>query len=246
MVDLIFEYCAVIMLFIAVVSLYFSLVSRIFPKLWLTPSPEDSISDRGVKKCVFPNGRSVAYEPKLSIRKYIKQYALFSLDGVKYIKCDINEKIRSMSYELMIYDRKNKVVERLEISENIANIGYSSEVMLPSETSFVRLRLLEVNGVSFRKTEREVYAGKKVLRFLISVFLLTFVLGLFVNYLVVNISDVLLRYFQAVPEVDPLPMLLVIFTVSAFVAICLLFLNMSAPFKIVWEDKKHRKNRNER
>ena len=237
LVDVVFGYCSLAIALIAGIYLYMILISRILPKVLLSPVMGGALSDRGVKKSVFPGGRSIAYEPKLSARRYVSQYILFSENGFKYIKCKVNAKVTTLKYELVIYDRKNKAVERLEITQ-AANEGYTEAVILPPETSFVHMNLCEVNGTPVKEKEPEFYSGAGAFWFFIIVFVLNFVLGLIINYLVLEVSDILLGYFQCVKSVDPLPVLAVIAAASLFTALCALFFNLAKPRKFAWKAGK--------
>jgi hypothetical protein len=217
--------------------LYVLLVSQILPRRLLSPNIDIS-GDRGVRKCVFPGGRSVTYEPSPNIRKYINQYVLFSEGGEKYIKCKINEKITSIDYELIIYDRKNKPLETLRISEKIVKRGYTSCVMLPAETSYVRMEICGANDAEAKKIKTEFYKGKRVLAYAFISFALTLAEALFVNCVVIEVSDVLLGYFKCVPEVNALIPSVFTFALAAIIALWLTLVNLSKPCKILWGKRK--------
>lgn len=237
LVDVVFGYCSLAIALIAGIYLYMLLISRILPLVLLKPIVGGTLAERGVKKSVFPGGRSIAYEPKLSTRKYINQYVLFSENGFKYIKCRVNEKVTSLKYELVIYDRKNKAIDRLEITQG-ARDGCTDAVMLPPETSFVHLNLCEFNGTPIKEKDPELYSGAGVFWFFAIVLVLNFALGLVMNYIVVEVSDVLLGYFQCVKSVDPIPPLAVIACVSIFSAAAAVLFNIARPCKFVWKNEK--------
>ena len=85
---------------------------------------------------------------------------IYSENGAKYIKCKINKKVKSVKYELVIYDRKNNPIEILQINQTADESGYTSSVMLPNETSYVDLRLCAANNVAFKEEDIDVYDGK--------------------------------------------------------------------------------------
>ena len=242
MVDLIFGYCATAAILIAGIFIYAVLVSRILPGIFLSPLKGASLNDRGVRKCVFPGGRSVTYEPKLNIRRYISQYVLFAKDGRKYIRCKINDKVKSLKYELTIYDRKDKITDVLIVTETVGDEGLTADVALPPEASYVHFQLQEVNGVEIKEKDPVVYSGKNVFRFCALVFALTLVMGLFTNYVIVEVCDVILGYFKCVPEVNWLPPFLAILAVSALASLLIFSLNVVRPFKILKQNKNKREN----
>jgi hypothetical protein len=237
MVDLIFGYCATAAILIAGIGIYAVLVSRILPGFFLSPLKGRALSERGVRKCVFPGGRSVTYEPKLNIRKYINQYVLFAKDGRKYMKCKINDKVKSLKYEVVVFDRKDRATDAFEITETVGDDGFTAEVMLPAHTSYIHLQLCEVNGVELKEKDYEVYSRKNAVRFISCVFALTLAVGLAINYVIVEVCDVLLGYFKCVPEVNWLPTFLVMLVVSALASLWIFSLNVVRPFRILRADK---------
>lgn len=241
MVDVIFEYCAVALIFAASIGIYTVLVSRILPVIFLLPVRGDIPGDRGIRKCVFESGRSVTYEPKLGIRKYISQYVLFEKNGEKYIKCKVNEKIKSLKYELLMYNRKNKACGILEISENLETEGYTSEVMLPCEVSYAHLQLVSVNGNPIKEKENELYMCRNMVAFIASVFLLTFAEGMFIHSFIYEAFKLFLSFDRYVPYVNIVPALLASVAAAVLASVIILVLNVSAPFKLVWKKKANNK-----
>ena len=238
MIDMIFEYFALIVIFLLSMYLYVMLVARILPKIFLVPGLGAVKGDRGIKKSVFPGGRSVAYEPKLSIRKYISQYELFSENGEKYIKCKINEKIKSLKYDVVVYDRKNTPIGTVEISETVQGGGYTAEVMLPPETSFVHLRLRSVNDVPVAENEESEYYGSGVLAFFLIAFGLSFAEGAYLNYVVLKLFDLIFSFSASVTEFDASLPLVVAAAVGALFSALIIVVNVEKPCKIVWHKKK--------
>ena len=89
MLDDIFNYISIAIIFFMSFGIYFTVAVRIMPALLLKPMNLGVKHDRGIKKYVFPEGRSIAYEPSLYFRKYVSQYVLYSQNGNKFIKCKI-------------------------------------------------------------------------------------------------------------------------------------------------------------
>ena len=232
MVDVIFAYVSIAIALVAGIVLYILLISRVLPKILLSPLAGAALSDRGVKKSTFPGGRSIAYEPSLGSRIYVSQYVLYSENGDKYIKCKVNERVHSVKYDLTLYDRKNKAFDRIEVFQTAEN-GYTSAVMLPSDTSFVHMNICDVNETPIKEKEAEVYSMARALCFFATVFVLTFIFGLIINYVVVSVSDKLLGYFACVSHVDAFPMIAGIFGVSLLMAIFALIFNIAKPRKLV-------------
>ena len=240
-VDIIFGYCATAMIFITGIFLYMLLVSRILPRTLLSPIEPAVRGDRGVRKCVFPGGRSVAYEPRLAFRKYIREYVLFTRNGEKYIKCKLNEKVAALKFDLTIYDRKDRIIEKITVKETVEEECFSSEVMLPAETSYVHLQLRTVNGAEIENDETEVYGIGRAVFFCFSVFELTLAEGLFINYVIIEVCDKLLGYFLCVPNVNALLPFAVTVLVSVFATVLIFVFNVSTPCKFIWNKKNANK-----
>jgi hypothetical protein len=240
MVDVIFAYVSIAIALIAGIVLYILLISRVLPKILLSPLAGAALSDRGVKKSTFPGGRSIAYEPSLGSRIYVSQYVLYSENVDKYIKCKVNERVHSVKYDLTLYDRKNKAFDRIEVFQTAEN-GYTSAVMLPSDTSFVHMNICDVNETPVKEKEPEVYSMAKALCFFASVFALTFILGLIINCVVISVSDEFLGYFDCVSNIEAFPMIAGIFVISLLMAIFALMFNVSKPSKFVWKIEKSEK-----
>ena len=239
LVDVVFGYCAAAIILLASIGIYTLLVSRFLPKLLLSPVVGCNIHDRGIRKCIFPAGRGIVYEPKLTARRYINQYVLYSENGAKYIKCKTNKKIQSVKYELVVYDRKNTPIEILQISQTVEDGGYTSAVMLPYETAYVDFQLCAANNVEFKEKNVDIYDGKHALLFLLSVFALTISIALLANYVIVGFADMLLGYLKAVPSVDPVFPLLILLAISAVTSFLIFIIHVAKPCKFVWGARKN-------
>jgi hypothetical protein len=165
---------------------------------------------------------------------------LYSENGDKYIKCKVNERVHSVKYDLTLYDRKNKAFDRIEVFQTAEN-GYTSAVMLPSDTSFVHMNICDVNETPVKEKESEVYSMAKALCFFASIFALTFILGLIINCVVISVSDEFLGYFDCVSNIEAFPMIAGIFVISLLMAIFALMFNVSKPSKFVWKIEKSEK-----
>ena len=127
-------------------SVYVLLVSRVMPHFLFTPDHKKmKITDRGLKKYTFPEGRGVLYEPDMKYRRYINKYLLFEYKGKKYIKCRISDEVDSMRYEVALFDNKNRLIKVMEMAENIANRGETKSTLIPKNTSYASIVLKKVN-----------------------------------------------------------------------------------------------------
>ena len=142
---------SILLLFLMILAfiLYFILMGTVFPKLLKISCSVRESSDRGLKKYVYPTGRGIAYEPHPSIRKYIHRYILFTNDGYKYIQCKVDEAVVEANYTVVMFNRKNQVVDVLDVSEKNILKRETRAVMLHAETSYISLILNSVNNVNF-------------------------------------------------------------------------------------------------
>lgn len=164
MIENIVTICGYVLTALMSLVIYGYLVSFVIPHLcvkWKTPNKLRG--DRGIKKYVFPEGRSVVYEPELRVRRYMKQYALIYNNGGKFIRCRINERIRYIKYDVIVFGPDRRVIDVIEVSERITDIGYCKSVQLPEETSFVNVVIRRVDAMHESKEKAVSYSGKSLL-----------------------------------------------------------------------------------
>ena len=145
--------------------LYVFLTAHVYPKLFLKPYLNEGKGDRGLKKYRYRNGRAIVYEPSFKMRKYVKQYILSLNDGRKYIKCKLDERIKSIVYDVIAYDADGSVIDDILVSDCIERKGYSSAAELPGETSYVNIIVREVNGYKVDHEKVAIYSAAEVCAF---------------------------------------------------------------------------------
>ena len=129
------------------------LIAFVLPKLFLKNRYNiDEPYDRGLKKYKFADsGHGIVYEPALAVRKYIKQYVLVEQHGEKKIKCKIDPELKYLNYDIVLFDTQNSVFSILNAKDVIQEKGYTKEVVLPDETSYVSILLNQVDGCTFEQ-----------------------------------------------------------------------------------------------
>ena len=129
------------------------MIAFALPKLFLKNRYNiDEPYDRGLKKYKFADsGHGIVYEPALSVRKYIKQYILVEQYGEKKIKCKIDPNLKYLDYDIVLFDVQDKVFSILNSKDVICEKGYTREVVLPEETSYVTVLLNQADGCVFEK-----------------------------------------------------------------------------------------------
>ena len=133
-------------LFIVSIIVYFILMGTVLPKILRVRCSFKESLDRGLKKYTYPSGRGIVYEPHPSIRKYVHHYALFTNDGYKYIKCNLDESVRQLKYTVVMFDHRKKVIDVLDVEEKNISSGETAEVLIHQDTSYVAFVLDSVNG----------------------------------------------------------------------------------------------------
>lgn len=79
-------------------------------------------------------------------RKYIKRYALTKTNQDRFLVCNYNEDFESISYYIMVYDKKGKVLEVLEVNDT--NTSNTSRVLgLHRKCSDVNIYIRSVDNV---------------------------------------------------------------------------------------------------
>ena len=130
----------------------------LLPKLFLKEKYDYSVlPDRGLNAIDEEGGRSVVYEPDLSFIKYIKRYVLSERDGKKIIICKIDDSVRFLDYDIVLFDKNGNSFKVLNVKELVNEKGVTREVALPEKTVYVSVVLNAVNDVKFRnKASRKV------------------------------------------------------------------------------------------
>lgn len=161
-IDSIVVYISWIIIAITSLILYILAVSQWLPSLLMAKRRvSGKISDRGIKKYVFPEGRGVVYEPGRTSRGYMKKYMLLCYNGKKYLRCSFDEAVRSAYFELLIYDNQDRLIKTSDIYLHIGDTHYSEAILLPDDASYVTLTLFKINGVALPKNEDDVKWLKK-------------------------------------------------------------------------------------
>ncbi len=156
-VDSIVVYTSWIIIAIASLILYILAVSQWLPSLLIAKRRvSGKVSDRGIKKYVFSEGRSVVYEPGRTSRGYMKKYMLFCYKDKKYMRCLFDDAVRSAYFEMLVYNNQNKIIKIADVYIPVGETHYSESILLPDDAAYVNLTLFKINGVSLPKNEEDV------------------------------------------------------------------------------------------
>ena len=161
--------------YLVIILIYVFLIAKIIPKYCLKISGDSNYTlGRGLKKFVYPDGRAVVYEPHPSIRKYIEKYALFTLDGYKYVQFSMSQAVKNYTLKITMFDNQNRVIDTLEVSEYTVASRTPCPVKLHADTSYVAISLLDINRLPVAKSNGEQIQISGGLFYILYAFLATF------------------------------------------------------------------------
>ncbi len=134
-----------ITLLVVSMGLYLVTMGKVLPNMLLRaeflPVP---LSARGSRRCFVNGKRCVVYERSLSRRQYISHYLLIESEGCKLLKCKVTPLVRQMEYDVVLYNRYNRVFDIVHVRETLG-AAYTKLLRLPAETSYAEIRLRKVN-----------------------------------------------------------------------------------------------------
>ena len=156
------------------IILFYVLVQNVFPKFLNVRCSVGKSRSRGLQKYLYPEGRGVAYEPSVKFRKYIDRYILFTNDGYKYLKCRLVGDVKKIEYSVIMFNRKNNVIDVIEVTETTPFKGETGVVTLHHETSYVDIVVNSVNGDTVTRDKLLRLSIVGVLAYTVLVFLLSF------------------------------------------------------------------------
>lgn len=163
-----------VLMLLATLTAYALLISEVLPKHLLKLNFNVSkYLGRGLERFTYPDGRAVTYEPHPSVRKYVGKYALFTLDGYKYLQLRVDSGVNSYTAKVIMYDNKNAIIDMLTVTENLASATDSSPIRLHHRTSYVAIVLESVNKVDLKPESYLNMKVRDVVVYFIGVFFVT-------------------------------------------------------------------------
>ncbi len=149
--DMVINAVSTLVLIVLEIILFFILMRRVLPLILRVRYTIKGSGSRGLQKYIYPDGRGVAYEPHPSFRRYMDRYILFTNDGYKYIKCRICAEADNLEYSVVMFNRKNKVIDVIDVTEVNPFRSETAPVMLHHETAYVDVIVKSVNGEKITK-----------------------------------------------------------------------------------------------
>lgn len=137
-----------ILTILAVSVIYIYLVASVYP--WLTMHlswcKKKPYTERGLLRVRFPEGRGIVYQPDPRVRRYIPRYALFTVEGKKYIRLRVDQRVNYIRYDVVTFDRRGRLLDVLEVAERLASAGSTRAVRLPTATAYASVIPRRVDG----------------------------------------------------------------------------------------------------
>ncbi|MBQ8322334.1 MAG: hypothetical protein IJX91_00020 [Clostridia bacterium] len=149
-----------VVLLILTIGISVALAAFVLPQMYLRARHAiKEPTDRGIKKVLEKGGQSLVFQPVPKWRKYIKQYVLAERWGKKELMCKLDPELSYISYDVVLFNNRNKVFDVLTVKELIENKGYTKVLALPEETSYVSVVVNQADTNRFperfaTKTER--------------------------------------------------------------------------------------------
>ena len=156
-----------ILLAVASSAVFVITVSFILPKFLLQNKYKlKKLQDRGIGKFrTASDDRAMLYEPSISARKYVKQYLLTDKGGEKTLICKISPDIAYLEYDVVLFNGNHTVFRVINVRDVIEERGFTKEIELPAETSYVSLVLNAANDEKLDKSVNVKVSPLKVLAF---------------------------------------------------------------------------------
>ena len=176
-----------IILFVSII-LFILIAVVIIPKFLLKLSYVGlSPKDVGLKIINEKNGVSVLYDATDETGDYIDQYILSKRSGKKVLICRINDEIKTIDYDVVVYNKDNSINTVFNVYEKIKSKGYTRKIELPNFTSHVVILLNSVDDKKFYPGYKKGISGKRKAAYLIIESLLLFALLFVARYCVARI-----------------------------------------------------------
>lgn len=144
-----------ILLLLAVCGILVFLHMYVLPRYLLRFRNEFSEAPgRGLARVRDPRADSVVYEPDRRSRDYLSEYIISERGGKKYLICRIEDAIRFIGYDVLLFGRDGRFFRALRVQEKISSAGFTDEIELPAKTSYASVIVNCVDGVRMERKLR--------------------------------------------------------------------------------------------
>ena len=157
-----------ILLLIAIIIIFVAVHAVLLPKFFLKVRYDyKNIPDRGLKVVDEADGRSIVYEPEESIKQHINQYIVSERGGKKSFVCKIDEDIRFINFDIVLFNDKGVSFKVLNVKQIIKTKGYTEVIDLPEKTVYVTVVLNKVNDAPHKGNTAKHVVVKGVVFYLL-------------------------------------------------------------------------------
>ena len=179
---------------IASFTVFFAMLKVVLPKLFL--KIKYSVNDllgRGIKKLTYKDGRAVLYEPHPKFRKFINKYLLFTNEGYKYLICKVDQKVRYIRFNVVMFDNKHNAIDSISVSAYVNGSFETEPVLLHHNTSYVSISVDCVNNNEIYNENLQSIKLFNIALYSISVMILFFIELMFLSN---NVLSQIFLYFK--------------------------------------------------
>ena len=172
------------------IIMYMILLSRVLARHALPISYQTSgILGRGLHRFKYPEGRAVLYEPHPSLRKYIRRYLLFTVEGYKNLRLRLDGAVSTLDLTIIMYDNRDNVIGVSDTRVASYGAKYSLPIALDASTAYIALVLNAVNGTKKKQKPYMEMKAKSLIVYFVLASILTFAtFSLFLTSLVIMLE----------------------------------------------------------
>lgn len=141
-----------ILLLIVVCGIFVFLHIFVLPRYMLRYRNDFAeVPGRGLERVRDSCGNSVVYEPDRKYREYVQEYILSERGGKKYLICKIEDAIRFLDYDVLLFGERGQLFRILHIREKVLRAGFTGEIELPMQTTCASVFVNQADGIEVTK-----------------------------------------------------------------------------------------------
>jgi hypothetical protein len=178
---------------------YVYLISCILPSLLIKPMYNSGkIRDRGIKKCIFENGRAIVYNPDINIKKYVDQYVLFDDGEKKCLQCKVDDSVSDIKLRILTFDACDKPLGVFIARDYFLGKNTTGVIELPIETAYVSVEVVEINSKRVFLETKVSFSAIRLALYTLSSVIMTVAEAMFIKIALLMLADKFFDYSNAV------------------------------------------------
>ncbi len=184
--------------FVAMV-LYWILIGSVVPRVTMRLQwKKQDLAVRGIRRVTFPGGRGVVYQPEPHVRRYVRQYAIFSENGDKYLRCQLDPRVKHMRYDVVSFTAGGKLLDMISVDEQITHEGKTQMIALPTKTAYAYIIPRQIDDAYENSDAVVSYRKAGMVWFVILTVILTALMSFFLYQGLDPIFDKLIKPYRSV------------------------------------------------